>query len=107
MDGLVTEPALEHHPLPATASKHQILYFDAVRALSAQMVLVGHSFNLFFPGIFMVLSHGRFRTSGGIFYMQNLGLLLFLRPPPTRPGWFAVVAGSMEPWACSTRTTRT
>lgn len=66
-----------HHPLPATASKHQILYFDAVRALSAQMVLVGHAFNIFLPGTFMVVSRGRLRPSTEIFYMQNLGVLLF------------------------------
>lgn len=77
MDSLVTEPAHDRHPLPETASKHQILYFDAVRALSAQMVLVGHSCNIFLPGIFMVLARGGFRTSGGVFYMQNLGVLLF------------------------------
>jgi len=66
-----------HHPLPATASKHPIVYFDAVRALSAQMVLVGHAFNIFVPGIFMVAARGRFRPSTEFFYMQNLGVLLF------------------------------
>ncbi len=77
MDRVVIAAQTAHHPLPETASKHQILYFDAVRALSAQMVLVGHACNIFLPGVFMVVSRGRFRPSGDIFYMQNLGVLLF------------------------------
>ena len=65
------------HSPPHPASKHQILYFDAVRALSAQMVLVGHSLNIFVPATFMVLRGERYRPGHDIFYMQNLGVLLF------------------------------
>lgn len=58
---------------PATASKHTLLYFDVVRALSSQMVLVGHSLNLFLPAVF--LRRGSAHRS--VPYMQNLGVVLF------------------------------
>ena len=73
----MTTAAPPGHSPPQTASKHQILFFDAVRALSAQIVLVGHSLNIFVPATFMVLRGGHYRPGHGIFYMQNLGVLLF------------------------------
>ncbi len=39
----MSDHALGRDALPVTASEHQIVYFDAVRALSAQLVLVGHA----------------------------------------------------------------
>jgi peptidoglycan/LPS O-acetylase OafA/YrhL len=66
------------HPHLQAASKHQLFYFDAVRGLSAQMVVVGHSLNLFLPAAFMVQrANGTYRTTSGIFYMQSYGVLLF------------------------------
>ena len=66
------------HPHLQAASKHQLFYFDAVRGLTAQMVVVGHSLNLFLPAVFMVQrANGTYRTTPGIFYMQSLGVLLF------------------------------
>ena len=60
------------------ASNHQLLYFDLVRALSAQMVLVGHSLNLFMPEVFMGPKlNGHYVTTTGMFYMQNMGVVLF------------------------------
>lgn len=67
-----------HAPHLEAASKHQLLYFDAIRGLSAQMVVVGHSMNIFLPAFFMIeRANGTFRTTTGVFYMQNFGVMLF------------------------------
>lgn len=78
MDRVVEPGTTVAHPHLQAASKHQLFYFDAVRGLSAQMVVVGHSLNLFLPAVFMVQrSNGTYRTMPGMFYMQSLGVLLF------------------------------
>ena len=71
---------------PATASTHTLLYFDVVRALSSQMVLVGHSLNIFVPAVFL-------RSHRDVFYMQNLGVVLFFVLPAVRAGG-ATASGS-------------
>lgn len=61
-----------------TASKHQLLYFDLIRAFSAQMVVVGHSLNIFLPLIFMSQqANESFVLTTGVFYVQNMGVILF------------------------------
>jgi peptidoglycan/LPS O-acetylase OafA/YrhL len=78
VDRVVEPGTAVAHPHLQAASKHQLFYFDAVRGLSAQMVVVGHSLNLFLPAAFMAQrSNGTYRATSGIFYMQNLGVLLF------------------------------
>jgi peptidoglycan/LPS O-acetylase OafA/YrhL len=78
VDRVVEPDTAVAHPHLQAASKHQLFYFDAVRGLSAQMVVVGHSLNLFLPAAFMAQrSNGTYRATSGIFYMQNLGVLLF------------------------------
>jgi peptidoglycan/LPS O-acetylase OafA/YrhL len=62
---------------PTTASRHTLLYFDVIRAGSSQMVLIGHSLNIFLPQVFLLRVHGIWRVRPGFFYMQNLGVVLF------------------------------
>jgi peptidoglycan/LPS O-acetylase OafA/YrhL len=61
-----------------TASRHQLLYFDLIRGFSAQMVVVGHSLNIFLPLVFVSRqANGSFVTTAGVFYVQNMGVILF------------------------------
>ncbi len=53
-------------------------FFDIVRGVSAQMVLVGHALNGCFPAFFMVeAANGLLEARKGLFYAQNLGVLMF------------------------------
>ncbi|WP_159802588.1 acyltransferase family protein [Arthrobacter zhaoguopingii] len=48
-----------------------ILYFDVTRAISAQLVVLGHALNIFLPGIFLP-------TNGSHpFYMQSFAVVIF------------------------------
>lgn len=73
-----------------------ILYFDVVRGLSAQAVLVGHSLNIFFPGIMMSPGGHGYVARGDVLYVQNLGVLAFFvlsgylvtRSLTRKPTWY-------------------
>lgn len=49
------------------------------RGISAQMVVVGHALNIFFPALFMLPQQGGrwVAADSGIFYIQNLGVVIF------------------------------
>jgi peptidoglycan/LPS O-acetylase OafA/YrhL len=56
----------------------QSVYLDFFRGISAQMVLVGHSLNIFISGSFMQMgANGMLEASRPIPYMQNLGVVIF------------------------------
>lgn len=53
-------------------------FFDMVRGLSAQLVVVGHALNVCFPAFFMVdPGNGVLEARKGLFFLQNLGVLVF------------------------------
>lgn len=53
-------------------------YFDILRGVSAQMVLVGHALNVCFPAFFMQPgTGGLLEARPGLLYIQNLGVLVF------------------------------
>lgn len=53
-------------------------FFDIVRGVSAQFVVVGHALNVCFPAIFMVpAAAGVLEAKAGLFYLQNVGVLVF------------------------------
>jgi peptidoglycan/LPS O-acetylase OafA/YrhL len=53
-------------------------FFDVVRGVSAQLVVVGHAMNVCFPSFFMVdPGNGVLEARKGLFYLQNLGVLVF------------------------------
>lgn len=53
-------------------------FFDVIRGLSAQLVVVGHALNVCFPAFFMMdAGHGVLEARKGLFYLQNLGVLVF------------------------------
>jgi peptidoglycan/LPS O-acetylase OafA/YrhL len=53
-------------------------FFDVMRGLSAQMVLVGHALNVCFPSYFMQAGRGDIlEARPGLLYIQNLGVLVF------------------------------
>lgn len=61
-----------------SSRKAPIAYFDLVRGASAQFVLIGHSLNLFLPGIMMMATaDGRWVGRSGVLYVQNVGVLAF------------------------------
>ncbi len=64
-------------PLPQS-STDKLLFFDIVRGLSAQMVLLGHALNVCFPAFFMQAARpGLLEARPGLFYIQNLGVVIF------------------------------
>jgi peptidoglycan/LPS O-acetylase OafA/YrhL len=65
---------------PSTGSLdvERAFFFDVARGVSAQFVVVGHAMNLCFPAFFMVdLGNGLHEARKGLFYVQNLGVLVF------------------------------
>lgn len=53
-------------------------YFDVLRGVSAQMVLIGHALNVCFPAFFMqAAAGGLLEARPGLLYIQNLGVLVF------------------------------
>ncbi|MGZ4687031.1 acyltransferase family protein [Oryzihumus sp.] len=75
---------MKHHPPhphlanPHVAHKAQLAYFDVVRTAASQMVVVGHALNIFVPTVFMrVTGSGRLVTNAGLFFLQNMGVVLF------------------------------
>jgi peptidoglycan/LPS O-acetylase OafA/YrhL len=62
----------------AQSPAERAFFFDIVRGLSAQMVLVGHALNVCFPAVFMQpTATGLMEARPGLFYIQNLGVLVF------------------------------
>lgn len=59
--------------------KQQDNYVAFWRGISAQMVVVGHACNMFFPEIFLLpQKNGHFVAADtGIIYIQNLGVIIF------------------------------
>jgi peptidoglycan/LPS O-acetylase OafA/YrhL len=56
----------------------KLFFFDVIRGLSAQMVLLGHALNVCFPAFFMQAARpGYLEARPGLFYIQNLGVLIF------------------------------
>ena len=65
-------------PATALASAERSFFFDIVRGVSAQMVVIGHALNVCFPAIFMIeAGNGMLEARKGLFYAQNLGVLAF------------------------------
>ena len=52
-------------------------FFDLIRGVASQMVLVGHALNLCFPKYFMFVHDGIFEACPGLFFIQNLGVVVF------------------------------
>ncbi len=53
-------------------------YFDWLRALSSQSVVVGHALNIFLPSLFMVeRADGFLEAARNVPYIQNLGVVVF------------------------------
>lgn len=58
---------------------HQMSYFDAVRGLSAQLVVLGHAAVLAFPVLFAVRgTDGRLGARPDQFHVQSYGVVIFL-----------------------------
>src|SRR4051794_19892970 len=58
--------------------RHNLLFFDAARAVSAQLVVLGHGLNVGCPALFMVATNaGLLEARAQVFYIQNLGVLVF------------------------------
>ncbi len=69
---------LEAPPQGVTSASGRSIFFDLMRGLASQMVVVGHALNVFLPAYFMEqAASGRLEARGGLFYAQNLGVLLF------------------------------
>ncbi|MEO5882989.1 MAG: acyltransferase family protein [Caldimonas sp.] len=65
-------------PLSGPGLSERSFFFDIVRGVSAQMVVVGHALNVCFPAFFMVdAGTGVLEARKGLFYAQNLGVLVF------------------------------
>lgn len=63
--------------LQPDAGGERSFYFDIVRGVSAQLVLAGHALNVCFPDYFMTSGTVPLQAKPGLFYMQNLGVLVF------------------------------
>jgi peptidoglycan/LPS O-acetylase OafA/YrhL len=60
-----------------TADQHRSFYLDAVRRIAAQLVLVGHAVNTIWPHAFLTNADGVWQMRPGVFYVQDLGVMLF------------------------------
>lgn len=64
--------------VPPDVERRDLAYFDLVRALAAQAVVIGHALNLSFPEFFMrSTGNGMIEGRGGLFLVQNLGVDAF------------------------------
>jgi peptidoglycan/LPS O-acetylase OafA/YrhL len=62
----------------AESPAQRFFFFDVLRGVSAQMVLVGHALNVFFPAVFMTVApDGLLQARPLLPYVQNLGVLVF------------------------------
>lgn len=52
-------------------------YLDLARGLSAQLVLIGHVMSWYWLDAFNVRVSGGWNIKPGVFYVQNLGLIVF------------------------------
>lgn len=67
----------EPEPRALTSPGH-IRFFDIVRALAAQAVLIGHLRNVVFPKTFLIeLPGGKLMPREGAFQFENIGVLAF------------------------------
>ncbi len=63
---------------PPEAARQDYRYFESVRALAAQGVVIGHALNLFLPSVFMRMGpEGTLEARAGVFFIQNLGVGAF------------------------------
>lgn len=69
---------VESAPRLPAAPEGLSLVVDWVRGLASQMVVLGHALNIFVPALFMqTQGNGMMEARPGIFYIQNLGVILF------------------------------
>ena len=55
-----------------------IFFMDLIRGVASQLVVVGHSINIFLPAVFMVpTAAGGLEAGPGGIYVQNLAVLIF------------------------------